>query len=525
MADISAFLSPQDRAKLARSIGIPMGDGRAFRNGVVVSSADAQRTAETQQRNALFTQQTAGYRASQEMLQREQARAGQPSPQFLPPAGQPTQPQAPVGQPQQPPTTPAQPSADMMNRATLISNGQPKAQEFNPQLYAPDGTRLDPSARPSTGIAVAAGPNFSPNGPALPDGSIGYQTRSGYVVNAPLGPGVGNTTFPSGGAARSAFQGAPSARFLPQSGAPVNAPAPLPAIQAPNLADKTYTAAEVNRMTPEQRASRVAWDQQNAARAAATARETAEVGKINAETEALKNKPAATPDAFDVAYTAFKQSNPAATPEQTQKFIDDYRSKGTPQTNVNVGEGLIGKAYSGYEKSRNDIIAADETLSTLDEAVKEIESGKAFTGTGSGFKLQGAKIAQLLGSEQFNDEIAATEALASTIAQAALSQIQRLPGPASDKDIKFIQAASTGSSTLPGKETLRRIREIMARTVERNKARYQQDIERTFTGDDQNAQFAKRSLALGGPAQAATSSTGQTQPRIRRYNPATGTLE
>lgn len=498
--DFTGLLSRQDAAKLARSIGVPTGDGRIFKRGVMVSAEDAQRAQLERERQGLLTQQTAGFRAQQEMLQREKDRlnAGRPSPQFLAPQ-QPIQ-----GQPQQAQGQ-AQAPAGVPSPMLLAQANQIQRYQQNPQF-----AQQPPIQQPNLGISVAAGPNIStaPNG--LPQGSIGYQRADGsYDVRQGSGQ---VSSFQNESQANAGFGITPGVQLQPAMPAP--SPAFLPQGQQgsaqPSLANKTYTPQEIARMTPTQLASREAFDQQNAARKQQEAQTALETRKT--ESEIAKNiRPDATktPDAFDVAYSAFKQSNPAATPEQTQKFIDDYRSKGTPQTNVNVGEGLIGKAYSGYEKSRNDIIAADETLSTLDEAVKEIESGKAFTGTGSQFKLQGAKIAQLLGSEQFNDEIAATEALASTIAQAALSQIQRLPGPASDKDIKFIQAASTGSSTLPGKETLRRIREIMARTVERNKTRYQQDIERTFTGDDQNAQFAKRSLALGGQAQAPQ---GQPQP-------------
>ena len=502
--DYTAFLSQRDRAKLARNIGVPIGDGRVFKRGVIVSAEDAQRSDMDRQRNSLLTQQTSGYRQSQEMLQREQQRMGQPSPQFLPPMGQAQpemQPQMP-GQPQQAPA--GAPSPLLLAQANQIQ----RYQQANPPQA--------PVQQPNTGISVAAGPNVSTAPTGLPQGSIGFQRADGsYSVQAPMGPGVGTQTFANEGAARGAFAAAPSPQFLPQPSVQPNTPTALPPQPAPqpSLADKVYSPQEIARMSPEQLMSREAFDQQNVARKQQEAQTALETRKTEAEI-ASKSAPK-TPDAFDVAYTAFKQSNPQATPEQTQKFIDDYRSKGAQQTNVNVGEGLVSKAYSGYEKSRNDIIAADETLSSLDEALSEVASGQAFTGAGAQFRLQGAKVAQLLGSEAFDNEIAATEALASTIAQAALSQIQKLPGPASDKDIKFIERAAAGSSGLPGKKTLERIREIMARSVERNKSRFQQDVDRTFSGEDSNAQFAKRALALGqpqSPQQPAQPQQTQAQP-------------
>lgn len=490
MPDIS-FLSQSDRAKLARTIGVPIGDGRVFRNGTVVSAEDAQRTEMDRARNSLLSQQTSGYRQSQEMLQREQSRMGKPSPQFLAPQApaQPaqSQPQA----PQAPGAPQGAPSPLMLAQANLIQSyqSQQPAPQQNPQ--------------PSPGILAAAGPNISSAPTGQPQGSVGFQRADGsYSVQGANGA---QQSFGSEQAANTFYQfGANGGVQTP--GQPAIAPAPSPAFMPqpqqaqapaqPTLANKTYSPQEISRMSPEQVLTRDAFDQQNAAKTQQSQQLKAQSGYASQE-EAL------------AAGNKAKQPGQAVQVEPTGKggftFKVVQESK-APQTNVSVGEGLIGKAYSGYEKSRNDIVAADETLSTLDEAVKEIESGKAFTGTGAQFKLQGAKIAQLLGSEKFNDEIAATEAVVSTIAQAALSQIQRLPGPASDKDIKFIQSAASGSTGgVPGKDTLRKIREIMARTVERNKTRFQQDIDRTFTGDDQNAQFAKRSLSLGSSAKPAQS--------------------
>lgn len=466
--DYTGFLSQQDRAKLARNIGVPIGDGRVFKRGVVVSAGDSQMAQNDLQRNSLLSQQTAGFRQSQEMLQREQTRIGQPSPQFLPPAGQAKpgmRPQMP-GQPQQ---APGVVDPVMLARANQISRSQSATPQPSPS-FLPPMPSMAPQQAPAGAPAATAG-----------QGSIMVNGQPYSPPQTPLAPPLSEQNMMLGTA-------------LARQDMRQNAPRPMQ-----SLVSTTYSPQQLSQMTPTQVLTREAFDQQNAAKTQAT--QEADLKRRETESQIAKNTAPKPQDAFDVAYSSFQQSNPKATPEQTQKFIDDYRSKGANQTNVNVGEGLLGKVYTGYEKSRNDIVAADETLSTLDEAIKEIESGKAFTGAGAQFKLQGAKVAQLLGSEKFNDEIAATEGLVSTISQAALSQIQRLPGPASDKDIKFIQSAAAGSTGIPGKETLRRIREIMARTVERNKSRFQQDVDRAFTGDDQNAQFAKRALSLGGQPQ------------------------
>lgn len=374
-----------------------------------------------------------------------------------------------------------QPSAydDMLNSARLK---QP--------LFQPGGGAM----QPSNAAPIASPAPYNPNAVA----QIGGRTFGGPTGEAfPTPQGYGFPEAP-------ATQGQQAA-FTAQT-----QPAPAPDL----LRDRT--TAEIAAMTPMQRAGLVQFKQEQAAATAAKAKADAP-------------KP--------IKLQSYRSQDDQGNPIEVT--VDDFGNpvgkgpvRDTPKTNINVGEGIAGAAFKDFQKKRDAVVTAQEGIANIDAAIGEIETGNAFSGAGANFKLQGAKIAQFLGAKTFNDEIAATEAAVSTLAQSVLDQAQNLPGPASDKDIKFLQKAATGGSEVPTKEALKRIREIAKGRLERARERYQKDVERSFTGDDDgNMVFARRSLALeGGESQPSqTNATAAPSPQAaqapsRIRNPQTGEI-
>lgn len=242
------------------------------------------------------------------------------------------------------------------------------------------------------------------------------------------------------------------------------------------------------------------------------------MARLGAMEAGLKNK-SEKPTPFGVAYQAFDLANPNATPADRLSFVNNYNEKSATKNTVNMGAGASKALYDTYQPQKAAIISAQEELGNIDDAIAEVESGKAFTGAGAEFKLLGAQTVQFLGSNKFDSEIAATSALSSSIATQMLSRGQRMKGSFSDKDIAFLQRAATGGSPYPIKETLVKLREIQAKGLERSKKLYNIEIEGVFSAQtDPDSKAFLRALRFRDNAAAQPAPGGvQLSPNALKF--------
>jgi hypothetical protein len=261
MADLSFLLSPQDRAKLGRQVGIMLPDGRRFQRGVLTSAQDAAQTNATSAMNAGYSAQTGEFANrspaidprqmgkdayNAQMSQHWQANGYGAAPQQV---GGPMQPQNPVAQLGQMPAMPQpSPYEDMLNRARLTQ-----------QTYqAGGGVQQAPAIAP-----IATPAPLNPNATA----QIGDRTFGGPTGEAfPAAQGVG---FP--GAPATADQ---KAAFTAQTQA-----APAPDLLRPR------STAEIAAMTPAQRAGLVQFGQEQAQQSYQTRLQDATIAKVQSDAQ------------------------------------------------------------------------------------------------------------------------------------------------------------------------------------------------------------------------------------------------
>ena len=530
----AGLLPDKERQKFINAQGLDMGDGRVFKRGVIVSAADSMRSQADQMRNSLLDQQTLAYRAPLEALQREQQRMQANAPQnpgaFLSPGapaqtGSLTSAVSAASAPAPGVQSPAGVDPVMMARAFLTQ----QYQQANPAPAVP------PSV-PNTGISVAAGPNISTAPTGLPQGSVGYQNAQGqFVVQAPQGPGMGTSTFPNQAAAVNAFAGQPQMQAAPTG--PVNAPAflsqpqqvpaaPSTPAAAPTLANKTYSPQELAQMTPTQLLSRAAYDQQNAAAAAADTESKAKLAKINAETEALQNKPEKTPDAFAVAYNAFNQANPKATPEQVSKFVEDFRKSGAQSTNIDIAGNAFDKEAAKYGAERMGKVYElannlPQQYEKLLEAQSVVNTQDINTGILADFRQQFDRLkGTALGDKIAQNRASKTEYLEALLGSDVFSQIQALGIGARGLDTvaerQFIQKSITGDKSMT-KDTIKQMIELRQKVLKNimedyNKAVDRGDYDRFF----EKSGLPKRKIEISDKAPPAASP--------RATNPQTGEI-
>lgn len=229
---LADFLSPYDRAKLARNLGVqvPDGSGRVYRNGVVVSAGDAANTAATGAVNNAYAAQGGQYGNSSNPVNAQQIgqnaynqyyrdNTPQPSQNFIQP---PAQPMRTGGQVTPAPVAPSA-SADMLNRATLQAQAYDAAQQAQPAPITPAP--------------------YNPNATAtftLPDGTT---RQYGGQTSIPMKPAV---PFPT-----------PSGYGFPENPAtPAQQSAAQPSLGFLNPS-RPLTAQEINSYGPEGRAAAV----------------------------------------------------------------------------------------------------------------------------------------------------------------------------------------------------------------------------------------------------------------------------
>jgi hypothetical protein len=366
MADLSSLLSPADRAKLARQVGITLEDGRVLKGGRILSAQDAANSAATRARDAAFTSQTgpnadrsgavnpdqAGKQAYESYLQRFSQAPQAQMPAQAPMAGGSAQAGGQSGGP----------AMDLLNRARLMAQyqGAPAAQA--------------PAPAPVGGISVAAGPNMSTN-TGLPAGSIGFARKDGSFTVQQAG-GAAPQQFANEGAARQQFAGQ-AAGPMPGMNAPAmpsmppasGGASPVPAFLQGGAG---YSPQQINAMSPDQRTALVAFNQEQAA--------------------ATQTAPELTVSSLEEAKQKFGQEyDYKLSPRAGGGFkVDGLSPRATPvrdvQTPAEIGaseaqKGVIARINKQTEEEVANAANTQQTLEEINTTRQAISSG-AMTGAG-----------------------------------------------------------------------------------------------------------------------------------------------
>jgi len=412
MADLSFLLSPQDRQKLSRQVGITLDDGRKFRGGVMVSAQDAANTAATGARDAAFSAQTGQY-ATQGGVNPNKAGAQAYSAYMgQTPVGQMAAKSAAGGM--NPAPAPAQmgatpqpsPYEDMLNRARLTQQsfqavgGAQQASVAAPAPYNPD--------------AVAS---FK-----LPDGSTRQFGGVGPVQGQPPQPfpaaqGFGNPEMPASQAQQTAFTAQTQ-------------PAPTPDLLRPR------TTAEIAKMTPQQRAGLVQFGQEQKQQALAGRQAEAEISKTQAQSNRQPDLSFQEQNVQAQIQAEQEKLGRALTTAERAKVFDQVATSASPTGNPNAKlQADSVKARMEEERAlyKNSIASA----SFAKQAEQAIAAG-AKTGTFAGLVGRLKTLGESIGAGDFgaSEQSIAQKGLAGLQATGVRAIMQGL-GSMSNADREF----------------------------------------------------------------------------------------
>jgi nitrogenase molybdenum-iron protein alpha/beta subunit len=180
------------------------------------------------------------------------------------------------------------------------------------------------------------------------------------------------------------------------------------------------------------------------------------------------------------------------------------------QTNINMPDPSAKEVYSALAADREKVMSAFGDDSD-DEAIKQLASGKAFTGLGAEQKLIAAKALEAFGVNSFNDEIKDTEVLKARILRPAIAGAKQLGVNPTDKDLAFLLKVEAGEISL-GKDTIKKVAEARMRLKDNRINAYNDRLDSTYPKDDEGAKRYRGSLSL-------------PSSRIRTWNPKTGAFE
>jgi hypothetical protein len=188
----------------------------------------------------------------------------------------------------------------------------------------------------------------------------------------------------------------------------------------------------------------------------------------------------------------------------------------------------FGKGLADKDLALKDLAdAAPTALESVKTTRNLLDSGKVFTGTGAGVKLNVLALGQSLGVTGGNaDEVVAnTQQLQQKRSQAVLNQIKTSGLGAgqgfTDKDLQFLQDASAGRITLSA-ETLRRQLDLEEKAFKTSAKRWN---ERLKTMDQKMVSTMGLNPVLIEPAPDQQGNKEVSPKPIKRYNPATGKIE
>jgi len=189
--------------------------------------------------------------------------------------------------------------------------------------------------------------------------------------------------------------------------------------------------------------------------------------------------------------------------------------------------GTLGKGLGEKDLALKDLAdAAPDALAGVRLTRNLLDSGKIFTGTGAGVKLNVLALGQSLGVTGTNtDEIVAnTQQLQQQRSKAVLNQIKSsglgVGQGFTDKDLAFLENASAGRITLSA-ETLRRQLDLEEKAFKASAKKWNDRVKKI------NPQLVQ-SMGLSEVQIEATPAGGgsnKTPTPTKRFNPATGQIE
>lgn len=210
-----------------------------------------------------------------------------------------------------------------------------------------------------------------------------------------------------------------------------------------------------------------------------------------------------------------------------EQFVE---MKKPPGTTVNVpvnvstekkyGEALGGQIAQDDTELLKTARAAPQQLQTVAETRKLLEDGKVFTGKFANEKLQIAAAGQALGvtGKDTNEVISNTQRLMANRAQATLDSIRASGLGAgqgfTDKDRQFLENARLGRIDYTP-EALKTQLDIEERVAKGAITKWNSRLKN----------IPKSAVEGTGIGPVEVPSTTQAQPRMKRYNPATGKVE
>jgi hypothetical protein len=196
-----------------------------------------------------------------------------------------------------------------------------------------------------------------------------------------------------------------------------------------------FSGSGMESLTPQERVSILASQGFTPAEIAAAQTYDLNLQARRAEIDKIKAEKTVNPTEFNIAYNAFKQANPNATPEKIQDFVTNFKLSGKPTTTTNIintpenkgeiaAEEVIGKSIGEqYNAIGSAADISEKSALTLDR-VKSLYDQGAYTGAGVGLVSGLGKFAATIGLNV--PEQASQDQLEQVLQEGALARTREL---------------------------------------------------------------------------------------------------
>jgi len=181
-----------------------------------------------------------------------------------------------------------------------------------------------------------------------------------------------------------------------------------------------------------------------------------------------------------------------ATPEQ-RKVLNERSQAGANTTQLTTVPGIKVKIFEDLQEKRDKVLSLGSTKVAYKDALEAIEQG-AFSGAGAEAKTALAKVGQLLGFNNWDSEIAASEFYRSRLAQPVFDLAQSFKGALSDSDRIFLQKSALGDIKY-SPDSIKRMLILSERLETEARKTYLKDIKRIY-GNSKEASDVESFRAL-----------------------------
>jgi len=182
----------------------------------------------------------------------------------------------------------------------------------------------------------------------------------------------------------------------------------------------------------------------------------------------------------------------SATPEE-RALLDKRRQAGANTTQLTTVPGIKVKIFEDLQGKRDKVLSLGSTKAAYKDALEAIEQG-AFSGAGAEAKTALAKVGQLLGFNNWDNEIAASEFYRSRLAQPVFDLAQSFKGALSDSDRIFLQKSALGDIKY-SPDSIKRMLILSERLETEARKTYLKDIKRIY-GNSKEASDVESFRAL-----------------------------